>query len=123
MMNHKEIQNLKSILSGLVKHNCNLHCPDFEITGKIVGVGFKPYGTNPMDSKIEKLEFNFIDAHGRIIPFYLYNVIGYDILSRDGNNYENTKNLSLEIHLFAPDKVLDAKPYNKVRLDIISNNA
>lgn len=119
-MNHKDIESLKFTLTNLVRQGCKLTCEAYGVDGRVVGVGFRPFWTNPVDSKIEKLEFNFIDNYGRIMPFYLYNVIGYDVVSRDGPRLDNPKNISLDMHVFSPNKQRDANPHDKIRINIIT---
>ncbi|MCX7923485.1 MAG: hypothetical protein N3B21_15970 [Clostridia bacterium] len=117
-MNRKQIETLKSTLSRLAMQGCKIQSSTYGIAGRLVGIGFKPYWTNPADSKIEKLELNFIDEHGRIRPFYLYNIVGYDIVSYDGRDILNSKNISLDIRVFSPNKSIDKEPYDKISLEI-----
>lgn len=119
-MNYSEIEKLKSIITNLMQRGSRLKVPAHNVDGKIIGVGFKPYWTNPTDSKIEKLEINFMDSYGRIIPFNFYNITRYSVISHDDQRLENSQNVSLDIHLFAPHKVRDEEPYEKIRVDIVS---
>ena len=118
VMNHKEIESLKATLARLVGHGCKMKNDVYGVNGRVVGVGFRPFWTNPADSKIEKLEFNFVDANGRVRPFYLYNVIGYDIVSYDADRLDNSRNISFDIHVYSPNKGRDEEPYDKIRIDI-----
>jgi hypothetical protein len=117
-MDYKQIESLKMALINLAKQGSSLKIPLYNIDGRIVGVGFKPYWTSPLDSKIDKLEINYVDRLGRVIPFRFYNIIGYDVISNDGRDYDSMKNVSLDIHVYSPDKSRDEEPYEKVRIDI-----
>lgn len=117
-MNYKEIEELKSALTNMMKKGSTLRVPAYGASGKVVGIGFKPYWTNPGDSKIEKLEINFMDASGRVIPFNFFNIIGYEVISRDGKDINETDNVSLDIHVYSPLKSRGAEPYDKIRIEI-----
>lgn len=119
-MNYKEIESFKYSLLNLVRKGCQVHIPEYGVRGRIIGVGFKPYWTNPVDSKIEKLEFNILDNHGRLIPFNFFNVIGYNIVSYDGRGIDEADNLSIDIHVYSPNKANEKEPGDKVRVDITS---
>ncbi|MFZ5989518.1 MAG: hypothetical protein ACOYWZ_20670 [Bacillota bacterium] len=117
-MNSRDIEKLKETLTNMMKNGCKLHVPAYGASGRVVGIGFKPYWTNPIDSKIEKLEINFMDNNGRIIPFNFYNVIGYDIVSHEGQRLDNANSISLDIHVYSPVKSRDEESYDKVRVEI-----
>lgn len=117
-MNYREIENLKSLLLQMAKQGYRLRNDTFGIDGKIVGLGFKPYWTNPADSKIHKLEFNVSDNYGKVIPFYFYNVVGFNITAKDGARLDKSKDLSFEIQVFTPDKTREKEPYDKVSVQI-----
>lgn len=117
-MNYKEIDELKSVLTNLMKKGCTFMVPSYRMSGKIVGIGFKPYWTNPGDSKIEKLEINFVDRTGRVIPFDIYNVIGYKVVSLDGKSIDDAKNISLDIHLYSNVKSRNLEECDTLRLEI-----
>ncbi len=119
MFNRNEIGNLKSAITNLAMGGCKLRIDSMGLEGKILGVGFKPFWTNPLDSKIEKIEFNFMDNRGKVVPFYLYNIVGYDVVSFDGQRLDNSKNVALDIHVFSAAKSGGEEPYDKVRLEII----
>jgi len=68
-MNYQEIEKLKAVLTKMMKKGCMLMIPAYGAEGRIVSIGFRPYWTNPGDSKIEKLEINFVDNRGRVVPF------------------------------------------------------
>lgn len=116
LMNYKEIESLKSLLMHLVMRGCKLKNNDSSVNGKIVGMGFRPYWTNPVDSKIEKLEFNYQDNCGQIMPFNLYDVIGYKVVFQDGEEFEDSQNVTLDMHVFSTQKSRETEPYENVRI-------
>lgn len=121
-MSPKEIETLKLALSNMARQGCGIRNETYGVNGKIVGIGFKPYWTSPVDSKIEKLELNILDNYGRIMPFNFYHVIKYDVVSFDGKRLEDSKNISLDIYVYSPDKNRDEESHEKIRLDIIGDH-
>ncbi|GAE89649.1 hypothetical protein [Acetivibrio straminisolvens] len=117
-MNYKEIEELKSALTDMMKKGCILTIPAFRTGGRIVSVGFKPYWTNPVDSKIEKIEINLIDSRGRIIPLNIYNIIGYKLAFLDDRNVEDSKNISLDIHSYTNARSRNSEEYDTLHLEI-----
>ncbi|MDP4180425.1 MAG: hypothetical protein Q8942_04950 [Bacillota bacterium] len=116
-MNYKEIEALKYTLSNMAMRGARIKNNDFKVDGKIVGVGFKPYWSNPYDTKIEKLELNVLDNNGRILPFNFYHIIGYDIVSYDGKEFRSSDNVSIDIHVYSPVSNRNEN-YDKVRVDL-----
>jgi len=90
-MNYQEIEKLKAVLTKMMKKGCMLMIPAYGAEGRIVSIGFRPYWTNPGDSKIEKLEINFVDNRGRVVPLCIYSIIGYEIVSFEGRSLEDAK--------------------------------
>ena len=119
-MNYKEIENLKCKLTELLHNSCKIKIPAYGIDGSIIGVGFKPYWTNPIDTRIDKLEFNILDNHGRVIPFNFKYITGYDILPNDDNPNEKFKNFNLDVILFSPNKARGGEVNEKIRIEITS---
>lgn len=117
-MNFKEIESLKVILSNMAKTGCKIEVPAYGIRGRILGVGYKPYWTTQIDSKIEKLEINIADENGRIVPFSFLNVTGFSIVSNDGERVQNSNNVGLDIQIYAPIKERDEEPIKKIRVEL-----
>lgn len=122
MMNYRDIERFKAILTNMLKSGARFEVPSHGINGRVVGIGFKPYWTNPADTKIDKLELNIADSYGRITPFSFNYVIGYDVASYDGRRLEHSKRISLDIHVYASKAERDSDPWEKVRLNIIADN-
>lgn len=121
-MDYKQIESLKLAITNLARQGSMLEIPSYGVNGKIVGVGFKPYWTSPVDSKIEKLEINVQDQYGRVFPFNFFNVVGYDVISNDGRGYHDMKNASLDIHVYSPNQNRDEEPLEKVHVDIYAKS-
>jgi len=112
------IEKLKAVLTKMMKKGCMLMIPAYGAEGRIVSIGFRPYWTNPGDSKIEKLEINFVDNRGRVVPLCIYSIIGYEIVSFEGRSLEDAKNISLDIHSYANVKGRKAEKYDTLHLEI-----
>jgi hypothetical protein len=117
-MNYKQIENLKLALLNLARQGCGLKIPSYGINGRIISVGFKPYWTSPVDSKIEKLELSYIDDSGRAVPFTFHNVVNYDVISNDGTGYHSMTNACIDIHVFSQPGSRDKEPIEKIRVEI-----
>ncbi|WP_341876771.1 hypothetical protein [Defluviitalea saccharophila] len=127
-MNLQEIEKLKSILTQFVMKGCHMQCisnqnNSLKAAGRVVGVGFRPLWSSPIDSKIEKIELNYIDQRGTLQPYSLYNVVGYDIVSYDGENIEDSDHISFDMHVYSPIKAASTEPYDKVRISIHKGSA
>ena len=117
-MTFKEIESLKSTIVNLIRSGCKMQVPAYGVSGRLIGAGFKPYWTNSDDSKIEKIELNFINDYGRVVPFNFLNIIGYSVASKDAHELEDSKNISLDLHVYSPGKVRDTEHFDKVRLNL-----
>ncbi|HHV98361.1 MAG TPA: hypothetical protein GXX36_02105 [Clostridiaceae bacterium] len=115
-MNYNEIERLKYTLINLARQGCELKIPAYGIKGRILGVGFNPYWTNPGDSKINKLEFSIIDKNGMIFPVKFNNIMEYKILKNDAERSEDSKNISMDIALYTPG-ARDKESSKKIRLE------
>jgi hypothetical protein len=73
-----------------------------------------------LELAFEKLEINLMDDRGKIIPFSLFNIVNYDVLSNDGKGYDSMKNASLDIHVYSTSKARDKEPVEKIRVEIFS---
>jgi hypothetical protein len=119
-MQYSKIESLKLTLTNLARQGSKIRIPSFDVSGKIVGIGFKPYWTSPLDSKIETLEIQFTDDYGRLIPFNFYNITNYDIIENDRAQKDDSINTTLDIHIFSPNKNRDEDPYEKIRVEIFN---
>lgn len=117
-MNNKEIENLKLALLNLARQGCRIKVASAGVEGRIVGVGFKPYWTGPYDSKIDRLEINYIDDLGNIRSYYLNFITDYDVVSNDGRGFDSMKNACIDIHQFSVLNERRKKQPDKVRIEI-----
>jgi len=115
-MNYREIERLKYTLMNLARKGCELKIPDYGVKGKILGVGFNPYWTNPADSKINKLEFDIIDKSGQIVPVKFNYIMEYNILHHDAERFEDSKGISMDIVIYSPE-LRDKDSSRKIRLE------
>lgn len=123
-MNPRDIEGFKSALMGLLSRGCKVNIPSHGISGRIVGIGFKPYWTGPADSKIEKLELNIFEDSGRLVPFSIFNIIDYKIISRDPEKLDIRQigNLVLEIIFYTPNGSSEEGRGDKVRIELSVEN-
>jgi hypothetical protein len=117
-MNYVDIERLKYALANFVRQGCRVKIPHYGVDGKVVGVGFKPYWTKPFDSKIDKLELNIMDDFGRIFPFNFNYITGYEIMSHDGERFEDSRSANLDIFIYSPNSTIAESANEKVRLEI-----
>lgn len=117
-MDYKKIEALKNALRSLARKGCKVSIPSFGISGMLVGIGFSPYWTAAADSMMEKLEIDIQDVNGRVIPFYFYRIVDYDVLSRDGKDIEEMKNASMDIHVLSRGSKKGDLEVEKIRLDV-----
>jgi hypothetical protein len=120
-VDYNDIENLKQALSNLARQGCRLRIPSHGIDGKVIGVGFKPFWTGSVDTKIEKLEFDYIDSTRRAVTFSLYNITDYSVISHDGKGYDSLKNAGIDFKTFSPGKNRGEESYEKVHIDIVAD--
>ena len=117
-MNYKEIESLKLALLSLSRKGCSIKIPSAGLNGKIIGVGFKPYWTGPMDSIIEKLEINYIDENGRVKTYHMNAITGYEVLSNDGRGYDSMKRASIDFRVYSADKGSERSKDETIKVDL-----
>lgn len=117
-MNYNQIEKLKSTMINISKNGSRLRIPSCGISGRIVGVGFKPFWTSPADSKIEKLEINFVDDFGNLVPFRFFNIVDYDVVDREDRGKDKIKSISLDIHVCSFNQTINRETVEKVRLEL-----
>lgn len=117
-MNYKEIESLKLALLSLARKGCKLRIPSAGISGRVVGVGFRPYWTGPLDSIIEKLEINYMDDLGKVRNHCFLAVTGYDVVSNDGRGYDSMKNACIDLQTLSAKNDRGKQKNETVRLEI-----
>ena len=94
---------------------------DLGIDGKLMAVGYKPYWTSRQDSKIEKLELNFLSSRGIMVPLILNNIVDYELLPKEGRRNKKYRINIIELMILSPfinpRNVKDI--YDKVKIEII----
>lgn len=117
-MEAQHIEIFKSLLVQSVRKGCTIQSAMHGISGRVVGIGFKPLWTNPGDSKINGLDINYLDAMGRLRSYYLRDIIDFDVVSYDGKNIMESSDYSLDLHVYSPEKAKSDNPFDKVRVEI-----
>jgi len=79
-MNYQEIEKLKAVLTKMMKR---LYAYDSGLWSRRKNCKYwiQALLDKSGDSKIEKLEINFVDNRGRVVPLCIYSIIGYEIVS------------------------------------------
>ncbi|MHB8065542.1 MAG: hypothetical protein ACYDG2_23490 [Ruminiclostridium sp.] len=120
-MNYKEIDILKSIFSNMLKNQNTLRSIDFGIDGKLIAIGYNPYWTSRYDSKIEKLELNFLSSRGVMVPLVLKNIVDFEIYPKEGRRNKKYRINNIELIILSPymnpRNLKDI--YDKVKIEII----
>jgi len=113
----------------MLKNENNLRSIDFGIDGKLIAIGYSPYWTSQYDSKIEKLELNFLSSKGIMVPLILKNIVDFEIYPKDGRRNKNYRINTIELMILSPymnPKNVNPKNvkdiYDKVRFEIIYDN-
>ena len=120
-MNYIQIDRLKSIFSDMLINQYTVRSIDLGIDGKLMAVGYKPYWTSRQDSKIEKLELNFLSSRGIMVPLILNNIVDYELLPKEGRRNKKYRINIIELMILSPfinpRNVKDI--YDKVKIEII----
>ncbi|MGI6705016.1 MAG: hypothetical protein ACOX6S_01720 [Clostridia bacterium] len=118
MIPSMKIEAFKFTLAEMVRQGCRIRIADQNITGRIVGIGFKPFWTGPADSKIARLDFNYLDDRGRLHTYRFHDIIGYDVISNEDTNKKDSETTLFDLYVFSPSKANTAEPYDKIRLEL-----
>lgn len=105
----------------MLKNQDNLRSIDLGIDGKLIAIGYKPYWTNKNDSKIEKLELNFLSSRGIMVPLILNNIVDYELYPKEGKRNKKYRINTIELMILSPYiRHQDAKDiFDKVKFEII----
>ncbi len=118
MIQSRKIEAFKFTLAEMARQGCRIHIADQNITGRVVGIGFNPLWTGPADSKIARLDFNYLDDRGRLHTYRFHDIIGYDIISNEDTKKTDSGTTHFDLYVFSPSKANTAEPYDKIRLEI-----
>ena len=120
-LNYIEIDRLKNIFSNMLINQHNLRSIDLGIDGKLIAIGYKPYWTSKNDSKIEKLELNFLSNRGIMVPLILKNIVNYELYPKEGKRNKRYRINTIELMILAPYiQPQNVKTiYDKVKFEII----
>jgi len=120
-LNYTEIDKLKSIFSNMLKNQNTLRSIDLGIDGKLIAIGYNPYWTSKFDSKIEKLELNFLSNNGIMVPLILSNIVDYELYPKESKRNKNYRINTIDLMILSPYlNPKNAKDiYDKVKIEII----
>jgi hypothetical protein len=122
-LNYIEIDKLKNIFSNIQKDQNTIRCVEYGIDGKLLAIGYNPYWTTRYDSKIVKLELNFLSNNGKMVPLILQNIVDYNIVylkdvKKDVKKSKNNKINEIELILLSVERN-EKEEYKKVRFEMI----
>ncbi len=120
-MNPEQIERFKSLLTLTMRRGCEIQIPSHGFGGKIISIGFKPFWTHPMDTKISGLNLDCLDKRGAIKTYVLHDIVGYEIVSHDGADIMSSKTFSMDVYVFVASKAYSQDPYDKIRMDFYLN--
>lgn len=105
----------------MLKNQYTIRSIDLGIDGKLMAVGFKPFWTSRHDSKIEKLELNFLSNRGIMVPLILNNIVDYDLMPKEGKRNKKYRINNIELMIMSPfiNPRNEKDIYDKVKIEII----
>jgi len=105
----------------MLKDQSTLRSIDLGIDGKLIDIGYRPFWTSQHDSKIEKLELNFLSDKGILVPLVLNNIVDYELYPNEGKRNKKYRINTIELMTLSPYlNPRNAKNiYDKVNLEII----
>lgn len=110
---------LKGIFSNLLKNQNTLRSIDLGIDGKLIAIGYNPYWTSQYDSKIEKLELNFLSNIGIMVPLILKNIVDFELYPKEGRRNRKYRINTIELILLSPYIKNKKDFYDRVKFEII----
>jgi len=114
----RKIEAFKFTLTDMARQGCRILIADQNISGRIVGIGFKPFWTGSADSKIERLDFNYVDDRGQLHAYRFHDIIGYEIISNEDTRKTDSETICLDLYVFSPSKANTDEPYDKMRIEL-----
>jgi len=105
----------------MLKNQNTLRSIDLGIDGKLIAIGYNPYWTSKFDSKIEKLELNFLSNNGIMVPLILSNIVDYELYPKESKRNKNYRINTIDLMILSPYlNPKNAKDiYDKVKIEII----
>lgn len=105
----------------MLKNQNTIRSIDLGIDGRLIAIGYNPYWTSQFDSKIEKLELNFLSSRGIMVPLILRNIVDFELYPKEGRRNKKYRINTIELMMLSPymnpKNVKDI--YDKVKFEII----
>ncbi len=105
----------------MLKNQNTIRSIDLGIDGKLIAIGYNPYWTSQYDSKIEKLELNFLSSRGIMVPLILRNIVDFELYPKEGRRNKKYRINTIELMILSPymnpKNVKDI--YDRVKFEII----
>jgi hypothetical protein len=103
------------------KNQYTLRSIDLGIDGKLIAIGYNPLWTGQQDSKIEKLELNFLSSRGIMVPLILKNIVGFELYPTESRRNRSYRINTIELMILSPYVNLKNMRdiYDKIKFEII----
>jgi hypothetical protein len=120
-LNYKEIDILKGVFSNMLKNQYTLRSIELGINGKLIAIGYNPYWTSRLDSKIEKIELSFLNSRGIMVPLVLNNVVDFEIYPKEGRRSKKYRINTIELMTLSPyvNPKNQKDIYDRVKFEVI----
>lgn len=105
----------------MLKNQYTLRSNDLGIDGKLIAIGYNPYWTGQLDSKIEKIELSFFSTRGIMVPIVLKNIVDFEIYPKEGRKNKKYRINNIELLLLSPyvNPKNQKDIYDRVNFEII----
>lgn len=105
----------------MLKNQYTLRSIELGINGKLIAVGYNPYWTSRLDSKIEKIELSFLNSRGIMVPLVLKNVVDFEIYPKEGRRSKKYRINSIELMTLSPyvNPKNQKDIYDRVKFEVI----
>lgn len=110
---------LKSVLADILKNQNTLRSTDLGLDGKLMAVGYSPFWTSRYDSKIEKIELNFMSSRGIMVPLILKNIVDFELYPKEGRRNKKYRINTIELIMLSPYNNPMRDIYDKVKFEVI----
>ncbi len=105
----------------MLKNQYTLRSIELGINGKLIAIGYNPYWTSHLDSKIEKLELSILNSRGIMVPLVLKNVVDFEIYPKEGRRNKKYRINTIELMILSPYTYPKNQKdiYDRVKFEII----
>jgi len=105
----------------MLKNQNTVRSIELGIDGTLIAIGYNPYWTSRHDSKIEKLELNFLSSKGIMVPLTLNNIVDYELYPKESKRNKKYRINTIDLMILSPflNPKNDKDIYDKVKIEII----